>query len=53
MKFLFFKMLVVWRRMRHGMQARYMDRHDVGRQLEVLMRRIDPDAWGKTITLDA
>jgi len=44
MKFLFFKMLVVWRRMRHGMQARYMDRHDVGRQLEVLMRRIDPAA---------
>nr|WP_198983948.1 preprotein translocase subunit TatB [Herbaspirillum sp. ASV7] len=44
MKFLFFKMLVMWRRMRHGMQARYMDRHDVGRQLEVLMRRIDPAA---------
>ncbi|RAM61839.1 preprotein translocase subunit TatB [Herbaspirillum rubrisubalbicans] len=44
MKFLFFKMLVVWRRMRHGMQARYMDRQDVGRQLEVLMRRIDPAA---------
>ncbi|HZG21843.1 MAG TPA: preprotein translocase subunit TatB [Herbaspirillum sp.] len=44
MKFLFFKMLVVWRRMRHGMQARYMDRQDVGRQLEVLMRRIDAAA---------
>ncbi|QNB06892.1 site-specific recombinase [Herbaspirillum frisingense] len=44
MKFLFFKMLVVWRRMRHGMQARYMDRQDVGRQLEVLMRRIDATA---------
>ncbi|QDD64056.1 preprotein translocase subunit TatB [Herbaspirillum seropedicae] len=46
MKFLFFKMLVVWRRMRHGMQARYMDRQDVGRQLEVLMRRADPaSSW--------
>ncbi|WP_432239339.1 preprotein translocase subunit TatB [Herbaspirillum robiniae] len=44
MKYLFFKMLVVWRRMRHGMQARYIDRHDVGRQLEVLMGRIDPGA---------
>lgn len=44
MKFLFFKMLVMWRRMRHGMQARYLDRHDVSRQLEVLMRRSDPAA---------
>ncbi|MFJ3045703.1 site-specific recombinase [Herbaspirillum chlorophenolicum] len=46
MKFLFFKMLVVWRRLRHGMQARYMARHDVGRQLDSLMRRVDPaSAW--------
>lgn len=44
MKYLFFKMLVVWRRMRHGMQARYMDRQDVGRQLEALMGRADPAA---------
>ena len=24
-----------------------------GKQLKAMMRRIDPDAWGKTITLDA
>lgn len=44
MKFLFFKMLVVWRRFRHGMQARTMNRQDVGRQLDVLTRRIDPSS---------
>lgn len=46
MKFLFFKMLVVWKRLRHGVQARYMARHDVGNQLDRLMRRADPaSAW--------
>jgi site-specific recombinase len=44
MKFLFFKMLVVWRRLRHGVQVRYRDRHDVGRQLETLMRHADAGA---------
>lgn len=42
MKYVFFKMLVVWRRLRHGVRLRFMDRHDVDRQLDVLMRRADP-----------
>jgi site-specific recombinase len=46
MKFLFLKMRVIWRRFRHGLQARYEHHGEHGPQLEVLMRRADPDsAW--------
>ena len=46
MKFLFLKMRVIWRRFRHGLQARYEHHTDYAPQLEVLMRRADPDgAW--------
>ncbi len=44
MKFLFLKMHVIWRRFRHGLQARYEHHGEHGPQLEVLMRRADPDA---------
>jgi site-specific recombinase len=44
MKFLFYKMLVVWRRLRHGVPGRHMDRDDAGRQLDALTRRLDPAA---------
>ncbi|WP_034297124.1 site-specific recombinase [Herbaspirillum sp. RV1423] len=46
MKFLFLKIRVIWRRFRHGLQARYEHHADHAPQLEVLMRRADPDsAW--------
>lgn len=46
MKFLFLKMHVMWRRFRHGLQARYEFQTDHAQQLEVLMRRADPEcAW--------
>lgn len=44
MKFLFLKMRVIWRRFRHGLQARYEDRVDDCPQLEALLRRADSDA---------
>jgi|GEM_PF-218160 len=45
MKYLFYKMLVVWRRVRGG-PTRHGDQDDVGRQLDLLMRRVDPAcAW--------
>lgn len=46
MKFLFLKMHVMWRRFRHGLQARYEYQSDDVVQLEVLMRHADPEcAW--------
>ena len=44
MKFLFLKMRVIWRRFRHGLQARYEHHVDYAPQLEVLMRRADIDS---------
>ena len=44
MKFLFLKMRVIWRRFRHGLQARYEHHVDYAPQLEVLMRRVDVDS---------
>jgi site-specific recombinase len=46
MKFLFLKMMVMWRRLRNGAQARYADHNDYAPQLEKLLRRVSPDlSW--------
>src|SRR5450830_1232773 len=44
MKFIFLKMRVIWRRFRHGLQARYEHHTDYAPQLDVLLRRADADA---------